>query len=192
MRLVERHIIKTNHQFYKEIDDLAWRSKNLYNYANYLVRQSFIKDSAYLNNVAVFHLVKKHESYAALPAKVSNQVLMVLHRNWKSFFEAQKAYKQNPSKFHGRPKLPKYKDKFTSASSFLNLDPIPVYKKGEKHTFSGKRIKRAWYRSSEDKLIHADINASLNIIRKVVPATFSLGIEGIAVYPFRVTPGKVA
>ncbi|MHC5609492.1 MAG: hypothetical protein ACYTXA_00230 [Nostoc sp.] len=38
MRLVERHIIKTSHQFYKEVDDLAWRSKNLYNYANYLVR----------------------------------------------------------------------------------------------------------------------------------------------------------
>ncbi len=45
MRLVERHIIKTSHQFYKEVDDLAWRSKNLYNYANYLVRQSFIEDS---------------------------------------------------------------------------------------------------------------------------------------------------
>ncbi len=31
MRLVERHIIKIGHQFYEEIDDLAWRSKNLYN-----------------------------------------------------------------------------------------------------------------------------------------------------------------
>jgi len=128
MRLVERHIIKTNHQFYKEIDDLAWRSKNLYNYANYLVRQSFLINE---------------ESY-------------------------------------------------TSISLFLDLDPIPVYKKGEKPTFSGKRVKRAWYRSSDGRFIHADINASLNITRKVVPATFSSGIEGIAVYPFRVTPGKVA
>lgn len=83
-------------------------------------------------------------------------------------------------------------ESYTSASSFLDLDPIPVYKKGQKHTFSGKRIKRAWYKSSDGRLIHADINASLNITRKVVPATFGLGIEGIAVYPFRVTPGKVA
>lgn len=73
MRLVERHIIKTSHQFYQEVDDLTWRSKNLYNYANYLVRQSFIFEGKYLNNVAVFHLVKQHESYAALPRKVSNQ-----------------------------------------------------------------------------------------------------------------------
>ncbi len=36
---------------------------------------------------------------------------MVLDKNWKSFFEAVKAYKTDYSKFTGRPKLPKYKDK---------------------------------------------------------------------------------
>jgi len=36
---------------------------------------------------------------------------MILDKNWKSFFQAQKAYQENPSKFLGRPKLPKYKHK---------------------------------------------------------------------------------
>jgi len=36
--------------------------------------------------------------------------LIVLDRNWKSFFEALKAYESEPEKFTGRPK-PKYKDK---------------------------------------------------------------------------------
>ena len=36
---------------------------------------------------------------------------MILDKNWKSFFEAVKAYKVDSSKFTGRPKLPKYKDK---------------------------------------------------------------------------------
>jgi putative transposase len=83
-------------------------------------------------------------------------------------------------------------ESYTSASSFLDLDPIPVYKQGEKHSFSGKRITRAWYKSKHGLRIHADINASLNLIRKVVPAAFGFGIAGIAVCPFRVTPGKVA
>ncbi|HLP91340.1 MAG TPA: transposase, partial [Nostocaceae cyanobacterium] len=83
-------------------------------------------------------------------------------------------------------------ESYTSAASFLDLDPLPVYKKGESHNFSGKRIKRAWYKSKDGRLIHADVNASLNIARKVVPAAFSLGIAGIAVCPFRVTPVKVA
>ncbi|HLP90138.1 MAG TPA: RNA-guided endonuclease TnpB family protein, partial [Nostocaceae cyanobacterium] len=111
MKLVERHIIKKTHPFYQQIDDLCWRSKNLYNYANYWVRQSFIFEGKYLDHVAIFHLVKHHESYMALPRKVSNQVLMVLHRNWKSFLHATEAYYQDPSKFLGKPKLPKYKDK---------------------------------------------------------------------------------
>jgi putative transposase len=128
MKLVERHVIKPSHQFSKEIDDLAWRSKNLYNYANYLVRQLFINDCKYLNNVAIFHLVKQHQSYTALPRKVSNQVLMHLHRNWKSFFEADKAYNKDPSKFSGRPKLPKYKDK-TKGRNILIYELGAIMKK---------------------------------------------------------------
>lgn len=111
MRLVERHIIDKSHSFSKECDDLAWRSKNLYNYCNYLVRQSFVLENTYLDNCQIYQEVKSHESYKALPAKVSNQVLISLHRNWKSFFEAMKEWKQNPGKFLGKPKLPKYKDK---------------------------------------------------------------------------------
>ena len=55
--------------------------------------------------------MQSHEAYKALPAKVSQQILMVLDRNWKSFFEAQTAYNEDPSKFLGRPRLPKYKHK---------------------------------------------------------------------------------
>lgn len=47
----------------------------------------------------------------ALPAKVSQQILMLLDRNWQSFFEAMSTYNSEPSKFLARPKLPKYKDK---------------------------------------------------------------------------------
>lgn len=407
MRLVERHIIDKNHRFYKECDDLAWRSKNLYNYCNYRVRQSFIKDETYLDNCKIYRLVKSHESYKDLPAKVSNQVLMSLHRNWKSFFEAIKEWRKSPDKFLDRPKLPKYKDKlkgrfcivyekgaisktalkkgmiklsktsiefpipcqnvqqvriipkcgqyiieviyeiekrsvelrpnsvagvdiglnnlavvtsnleglrpllingkplkainqyynkkkarlqsllkgkaqtsrqiqqlsakranqvdsylhkasrwivnhlidnkietlvigknegwkqesnmgkrnnqqfvsipharlvemlqykadlvgikvvlteesYTSKASFLDNDPIPVYgKKEESVKFSGKRICRGLYKSADGTIINADVNGSLNIVRKVFPTAFAQGIVGVAVRPIRITPNKV-
>src|SRR6266851_3749788 len=65
------------------------------------------------------HIIDKHdpryatidEAYTALPAKVSQQILMVLDKNWTSFKEGLKAYEESPSKFTGRPKLPKYKHK---------------------------------------------------------------------------------
>jgi putative transposase len=111
MRQVERHIIKESNKFWKEIDKLCFLSKNLYNYANYIVRQSFIFEKVYLNFNKVYHLVKNSADYRALPSKISQQVLRILDQNWQSFFEANKAYQENNKLFIGRPKLPKYKDK---------------------------------------------------------------------------------
>ncbi len=111
MQLVEQHCIGVKDPRYAAIDEAAFRSKNLYNAANYLVRQSFIHQNVYLNSATIFHQIKTHEAYQALPRKVSNDVLRLLDKNWKSFFKAMKAYKEDPSKFFGRPKLPKYKEK---------------------------------------------------------------------------------
>ena len=55
--------------------------------------------------------MKAHEAYKALPAKVSQQVLRMLDKNWKSYFASWKEYAKDPSKFLGHPKLPGYKDK---------------------------------------------------------------------------------
>ena len=111
MQLVERHKIKPTHRFWQQIDKLCFLSKNLYNYANYQVRQSFIFKKVYLGYNQIYHRVKSTPDYKALPAKVSQQVLRLLDKNWKSFFQANKAYKLTPNKFKARPKLPKYKDK---------------------------------------------------------------------------------
>ncbi len=111
MNLVEKHIIDKNHKYFKEIDELSFCSKNLYNYANYIIRQEFIKNGNYLNYNYIQKLLQSHETYKALPAKVSQQILMVLDKNWKSFFNAVKDWQINKNKYLGRPKLPKYKHK---------------------------------------------------------------------------------
>ena len=111
MQLVEQHVIKRDDARWQKIDNAAFASKNLYNAANYIVRQAFIGEHVYLDNVKVFHLIKHTSAYKALPAKVSNLVLDQLHKNWKSYFAAVKAYNEDPAKFVGHPKLPKYKDK---------------------------------------------------------------------------------
>ena len=111
MNLVEKHIIDKNHKLFKEIDSLSFLSKNLYNYANYVIRQEFINNKIYLNYNDIQKLLQNHETYKALPAKVSQQILMVLDKNWKSFFKSIESWRKNKDKFLGRPKLPKYKHK---------------------------------------------------------------------------------
>ena len=111
MYLVEQHVIDRKDPRFAVIDAAAFRSKNLFNAANYEIRQAFIHEGKYLNYNEIQRRMQSHDAYKALPAKVSQQILMLLDQNWTSFFEAREGYEQDPSKFTGRPKLPKYKHK---------------------------------------------------------------------------------
>ena len=112
MKLVDRHVIKKSHKFYKECDDLCFKSKNLFNAANYVVRQEFIKNKKYINKYDIQKTFQgKSVDYLALPAKVSQQTLKLLDQSWSSFFAAIKDYSKNPGKYLGKPKLPNYKHK---------------------------------------------------------------------------------
>jgi putative transposase len=108
MKRAEQHVIERTHPQFCAIDQMALASKNLWNLANYYVRQSFLFQQKYLNNTAIFHVVKQTDAYTALPAKVANQVLVQLHRAWIAFFEAMEVYQEHPERFRGRPGLPKY------------------------------------------------------------------------------------
>ena len=111
MQLVERHLVTKEHPHFALIDAAAFASKNLYNQANYQIRQALIHEGKYLPYAEMYHRIKHLDCYQALPAKVANSILMLLHNNWIAFFAAMAAYKTDPSLFPGRPRLPKYKDK---------------------------------------------------------------------------------
>ena len=72
-------------------------------------------------------------------------------------------------------------ESYTSKSSFLDNDFIPTFKSTTElnYKFSGIRIKRGLYKSLKGRLINADLNGSLNILRKAVPNAFDkcYGIE---------------
>ena len=59
-------------------------------------------------------------------------------------------------------------ESYTSKASFFDGDEIPIYDKEnqKEYVFSGKRIKRGLYQTSTGKLINADCNGALNILRK--------------------------
>jgi putative transposase len=111
VQLVEQHCIGKGDPRYSVIDEAAFKSKNLYNAALYEVRQAFIHEGKYLNYNEMDRRMQSSDAYKALPAKVSQQVLVLLDKNWTAFFEAREAYEEDPSTFTGRPRLPKYKHK---------------------------------------------------------------------------------
>ena len=78
-------------------------------------------------------------------------------------------------------------ESYTSIASFLDLDDLPVYQKGVKYRFSGKRVRRRLYKASNGLKYNADVNGNLNILRKAVPNAFSNRIMGVVVHPVIVT-----
>ncbi len=111
MQLTEQHVIDRADPRYDVIDAAAFASKNLYNATLYEMRQAFFTDGIYLTYNEIQRRMQSHEAYKALPAKVSQQVLILLDKNWTSFKEGLEAYKEDPSRFTGRPRIPKYKHK---------------------------------------------------------------------------------
>ena len=75
-----------------------------------LVGTKYLGDNRWLSYNAIDRVLKvsKDKAYYALPAQANQQVLKLLLRDYKSFFEAIKVYKSNPTTFTGRPRLPKY------------------------------------------------------------------------------------
>ena len=170
MQLTERHIIKSTQHRFAEIDELAFKSKNLYNAANYVIRQSFVYGWGYINYNEMSRLMKSHEAYKALPAKVSQQILMILDKNWKAFFEAVKAYKTDDSKFTGRPKRPLYKDKVKGRN-------ILVY---TIQAISSKQLKKGILKlSATEILIKTKVNPDHICQVRLVPKCDSYVIEVI-------------
>ena len=62
----------------------------------------------------------------------------------------------------------KQEESYTSKASFWDKDDIPVYNEDnpKSYVFSGKRVHRGLYKCSDGKMLNADINGALNILRK--------------------------
>ncbi len=61
MQLVEQHRINKSDPRWAAIDAAAWAAKNIYNAANYRVRQAYIRDGRYLNYETLEKQFKKHD-----------------------------------------------------------------------------------------------------------------------------------
>jgi len=108
MLLTEKHIIKKGHKFYKECEGVCFKSKNIYNYSLYNIRQHFFETGGYIGVKGLYHKVKLSECYASLKRKVSNQTLKKADQAFKSFFGLLK--KKREGKYNKPVKIPGYLD----------------------------------------------------------------------------------
>ena len=77
---VERHIIKSIDKRFNAIKEVCHNSKNLYNYANYLLRQNFITQKSIPKEYELStNLTKENQiDYRNLPSQTAGQVIKLL------------------------------------------------------------------------------------------------------------------
>ena len=112
---VEKHVVNKTHPHYTMLCEFTHQTKNLYNYANYLVRKEFVESGKWLRYYELCKFLRQdrdYPDYTNMPAaKSAQQTLRLLDANWNSFFKSIKDWSKNKDKYSGRPKLPKYKPK---------------------------------------------------------------------------------
>ena len=115
MKLVQKHIIKSNHEFYKDLMEMMHLSKNLYNAALYNVRQYYFKAKddtivkyKYLNYYANWRLMKSTQNpdFKALPTHIAAYVVRQVDNNFSSFFALLK--KKNRGMYTLPVQMPQY------------------------------------------------------------------------------------
>jgi putative transposase len=72
-------------------------------------------------------------------------------------------------------------ESYTSGTSFLDNE-LPIKENYNK----SRRIKRGLFKSNNGTLINADVNASLQILKKVFSKIQFNEIEGVVLHPVRV------
>ncbi len=96
---VEQQVIKHNHPMWKTIDENCFYSKNLYNLANYTIRQEFFNTHKWIRYRKLDKMLQEEEAYHQLKSQPSQCTLQVLDRNWKSYFKAIKDWNKDHSKY---------------------------------------------------------------------------------------------
>lgn len=190
LKATNQYFNKTISNLYSKLSDNKYKTKQVLNL--YEKRNNVIKD--------YFHKVSRSIVNLLIENKVGN-IVVGYNKGWK---ESINIGKRNNQTFVQIPYLKlidylKYKcemvgikivvseESYTSKCDALALESV------EKHEmYLGKRVKRGLFQSSVGKLINADVNGALNILRKVIGDSYVSRIinSGCLFQPVRVNVYK--
>ncbi len=113
MLLVEKHIFNKGSERFSSLDEICFLSKNLYNVGLYEIKKHFEDTGKWLryNELEKKLRLSNNVDYFSIPNNSSQQTLMLLDTNIKSYFKALKQFKKSKTDFTGCPKFPNFKHK---------------------------------------------------------------------------------
>ncbi len=100
---------------FERLKDLTHYAKNLYNQTLWTLHEAFEATGRYFSYPHMDKAMRQvtnlegEVNYKLLKAKVAQQTLRRLDKNFSSFFSCHQDFQKNPGKYKGKPRPPKYK-----------------------------------------------------------------------------------
>lgn len=108
---VQSNVIRgLSKEHYDLLREMCRYSNNLYNVALYNIRQHYFNTKQFLTYESNYHKCKTNENYSLLQAGISQQIMKVVDRNFKSFFNLIKKCKLGDYKYYD-VNIPHYRHK---------------------------------------------------------------------------------
>lgn len=104
---VEQQIIRKNNPIYDVVDQYCFYSKNVYNQANYIIRQEFINNNNKFSAYDVQKLIQSMDCYRECGSQAAQKTIQLVDKMWKSYFKAIKDWKKKSFKIFGYAKASK-------------------------------------------------------------------------------------
>ncbi len=121
--------IKLNPSF--TLMQLARQSKNLYNYANYIIKKQLQMSKYMTPEYELVNMLRYHPCYTCMPAHSAQQTLKFLVQAWKSYFQSKKEFRKNPAKYlFEEPQSPKYKKKTGFHTIYFTKNQLRMKEEG--------------------------------------------------------------
>ncbi|MCG3227701.1 MAG: transposase [Candidatus Heimdallarchaeota archaeon] len=159
----------------KALSQLCHQVKNLYNKANFIIKQK-LKNKLFTSYNDLDRILKFEECYKLLPAHTAQHTLKLLVRNWKSYYNAVREWKNCSGRFLGFPRSPNYKPSKGEYIAIISNQQARIVNGllvlPKKVEFSLKTRLHAGHKLREVRIIPRGVGYSVEIVyHKQIPKT---------------------
>lgn len=210
MYRTDRIYVNTQHEMFLYFDKLAHKAKNLYNASLFRIRNAFtahgktsltsnekevLDELALLKGQEDYHVIgyimlerlmrvtQNPDFFADLPMQSAQATVKRACFDFQGWLSALKKYKQNPTLFTAKPRMPKYRKGDITAFTLTNQDAI-IYDDELKLPKTKQRLrirKRCNARLQEVKVCPVSGGYDVLLVYKVKDPSVKAGIHSAAV-----------
>lgn len=124
MKCLKQHIRNLSKSQFNELKLMCKHSNSLYNCGLYITNKYFEETNSYIGYNKLYHELKDNIHYKSIPAKIGQQIIRLIDKNYMSFFSLLKQKKNG--NYNDKISKPKYKKKDSEFILILPSDQISL------------------------------------------------------------------